>query len=241
MNLASSKTGALPLPEQAHRLLASFGRRRGRKLRPNRQGLVDSLLPEISVKIPHGGMLDPAALFPQKKTFFLEIGFGGGEHLAHQAALRPDTGIIGCEPYINGTATLLARIHEHKLNNIRIHNEDARPLIAKLPDASLSRVFILYPDPWPKARHHKRRLVSTEFLDALARVMKPGAELRLATDDEDYCTWILEHLLTHRGYIWNAKTSDDWLNPPADWISTRYEQKALKAGRVPTYLRFTRR
>lgn len=222
------------------RLLNSFGRRRGRKLRPSRQGLMDELLPKISISLPHKGMLDLAAFFKQKECW-LEIGFGGGEHLAHQAALHTEAGIIGCEPFINGTAALLARIQSEQLSNIRIYGGDARFLIEKLPDASLSKVFILYPDPWPKARHHKRRLISKEFLDALARVMKPGAELRLATDDEDYVTWILERLLTHGGYVWQAERSSDWLNPPPDWISTRYEQKALKAGRVPTYLRFIKK
>ncbi len=173
-------------------------------------------------------------LFPLKN--WLEIGFGGGEHLAHQAALHPEIGIIGCEPYINGIAGLLKHIDDHKLHNIRIYSEDARLLMERLPDASLERVFILYPDPWPKARHHKRRLISTEFLNALARVMKPGAELRLATDHADYCAWMLEHLLSHSAFEWTAKICDDWLNPPPDWISTRYEQKAL-AGR-PTYLDF---
>ncbi len=135
---------------------------------------------------------------------WLEIGFGAGEHLAHQAALYPEVGIIGCEPFINGIATLLALVPPPQggapPNNIRIFNGDARLLIEKLPDASLEKVFILYPDPWPKARHHKRRLISKEFLNNLACVMKPGAELRLATDHGDYCTWMLERLLTHGGY-----------------------------------------
>ncbi|MDE3036889.1 MAG: tRNA (guanosine(46)-N7)-methyltransferase TrmB [Pseudomonadota bacterium] len=213
-----------------------------------------------------------ASLFPHLPSsphplIFLEIGFGGGEHLAHQAALHPDAGIIGCEPFINGIAALLAALPQSppalkertevgvvssltptptlplkkRGGNIRIFPGDARLLMEKLPDASLSKVFILYPDPWPKARHHKRRLVSTEFLDALARVMKPGAELRLATDDEDYVTRMLERLLAHPGYVWNAESCADWLSPPPDWISTRYEQKALKAGRVPTYLSFLRK
>jgi len=239
------------LPEtNSKRLLASYGRRRGRKLRPGKQGLMDGLLPKLRLApedMEMWGCEDVekffASLFPHISTFshphiFLEIGFGGGEHLAHQAALHPGCGIIGCEPYINGIAGLLTRIRDHKLDNIRIYNGDARLLIERLPSASLDRVFILYPDPWPKARHHKRRLISTEFLGGLARVMKQGAELRLATDDEDYCTWMLEHLLTHPGYVWQATTCDDWLNPWPDWISTRYEQKAIKAGRRPTYLSF---
>jgi tRNA (guanine-N7-)-methyltransferase len=219
-------------------LLASYGRRRGRRLRTAKQTLFDTLLPELSITLPQGP-LDPASLFPGQQEFHLEIGFGGGEHLAHQAGLHPDIGLIGCETYINGIAGLLAHINDHQLKNICIFTEDARLLIAQLPDASLAKVYILYPDPWPKTRHHKRRLISTEFLDSLARVMKPGAQLQLATDYEDYATWMLERLLAHPAFEWSARTAADWLNPPPDWIPTRYEQKAL-AGR-PTYLHFRRK
>lgn len=224
---------------ESKRLLASFGRRRGRRLRPTKQGLFDTLLPKLTLALPESGTLDVRALFPRQKDYWLEIGFGGGEHLAHQAGLNPGVGIIGCEPYINGIADLLKHIDSHKLDNIAVFTEDARLLMAKLPDASLSRVFILYPDPWPKARHHKRRLVSRELLDELARIMKPGAVLRLATDHADYCTWMLERLLPYPEFSWTAKDCDDWLKPWSDWIPTRYEQKAL-AG-MPTYLTFTRR
>jgi len=223
------------------KLIASYGRRRGRRLRSTKQSLMDARLPELTIALPENGKLDLSTLFPKTKNIWLEIGFGGGEHLTHQAALHPDIGIIGCEPYINGIAGLLKSIDDNKLKNIRIHPADARLLLEKLPDASISRVFILYPDPWPKARHHKRRLISKEFLDSLARVMQPGAELRLATDWEDYATWMLEHLIAHPDFSWTASTCDDWLTPPADWLSTRYEQKALKEGRIPTYLRFIRR
>ena len=221
------------VPQQVRhdRLLASYGRRRGRRLRPGRQELMGTLLPQLQLTLEEAANFIPEYLW-------LEIGFGGGEHLAHQAAQNPGVGIIGCEPFINGIAGLLAHIRDHDLNNIRIFNDDARLLIEKLPEHSLEKVFILYPDPWPKARHHKRRLVSTEFLDELAWVMKPDAELRLATDHADYCAWMLERLLSHPAFTWQAKTCDDWLNPPPDWFSTRYEQKAL-AGR-PTYLSFQR-
>lgn len=257
-------------PVRQDRLLASFGRRRGRRLRTGKQALIDTLLPEVSVELPGANILDLQKLFifssplegedqggggvqkaeshrttphpnlpPQGgKEYWLEIGFGGGEHLAHQAGLHPDIGIIGCEPYIPGIAGLLSYISEHKVGNVRVYTDDARHLMERLPDACLSRVFILYPDPWPKARHHKRRLVSKPTLDALSRVMKPGSLLRLATDDADYATWMLEQLLPHPDFTWTAKGCDDWLKPPADWISTRYEQKAL-AGR-PTYLEFKR-
>lgn len=224
----------------ANQLLPSYGRQRGRKLRPMKQGLMDNLLPQLTVTLPEGEM-DLAAVFPERREVWLEIGFGGGEHLAHQAGLYKQAGIIGCEPFLNGTAALLSAIRDQALDNIRIYNGDARLLIEHLPDAALSKAFILYADPWPKARHHKRRLISTEFLTLLARVMKPGAELRLATDDVDYCTWMLEHLLAHPDFRWTAKDCEDWLNPWSDWISTRYEQKALKAGRGPTYLSFVRK
>ena len=217
--------------ESTKRLLASYGRRRGRRLRVTKQGLFDTLLPKLGVDDWLEKLPDP---------LWLEIGFGGGEHLAHQAQLYPDVSIIGCEPYVNGIAGLLKAIDDHTLTNIRIFQQDVRLLLDKLPDDLLSRVFILYPDPWPKARHHKRRLISTEFLNQLARVMKPGSQLRLATDDEDYCIWMLEHLLNHPNFSWQAKTPEDWLQSPPDWISTRYEQKALEASRVPTYLNFIR-
>ncbi len=212
--------------------LRSFGRRQGRRLRTTKQGLFETLLPELQISLPEVQNLKPQA------QLWLEIGFGGGEHLAHQAGLHPEVQFIGCEPYVNGIAGLLSHIEEHKLANIRIYTDDARDLIAALPDNSLEQVFILYPDPWPKKRHNKRRIISIEFLDTLARVMKYGAELRLATDSADYAAWMLERLLAHKNFRWKAKTCDDWLSPPAEWISTRYEQKAL-AGR-PTYLGFKR-
>jgi tRNA (guanine-N7-)-methyltransferase len=210
--------------------LRSFGRRKGRNLRPAKQGLFDTLLPQLTITLPESQTLNP------ESSIWLEIGFGGGEHLAHLAGLHPEVQFIGCEPYVNGTAGLLSHINEHGLENIRIYNDDARDLVAALPDNSLERVYILYPDPWPKTRHNKRRIISTEFLDSLVRVMKPGAELRLATDSADYATWMLERLLAHPALAWKAKNCKDWLEPWPEWISTRYEQKAL-AGR-PTYLNF---
>lgn len=203
-------------------------------MRTHKQGLFDTLLPQLELSID-----EAASVFSNKQERWLEIGFGGGEHLAHQATLYPHAGIIGCEPYINGIADLLKHVEDKKPDNIRIFTDDARLLIDRLPDAALSKVFILYPDPWPKARHHKRRLVQKPLLDLLARVMKPGAELRLASDDPDYVTWMLEHLLSHAAFRWNAKTADDWSTPWSDWIPTRYEQKAL-AGNIFTYLTFMR-
>lgn len=215
-------------------VIRSYGRRRGRRLRTTKQSLIDDLLPQVQITLPF-------SLDKKFNEHWLEIGFGGGEHLAHQAMQNPDVGFIGCEPYVNGIAGLLKHIHDNKVKNIRVFTDDVRTLLEQVPDGSLARVFILYPDPWPKARHHKRRLISTEFLDTLARVMKPGATLRLATDWEDYATWMLERLLVHPAFSWTAKTAEDWLKPWADWLSTKYEQKALAEGRVPTYLTFIRK
>ncbi len=217
---------------EAHAPLRSFGRRKGRNLRASKQELFDTLLSKLTITLDEARNHNPE--FP----LWLEIGFGGGEHLAHVAELHPSTQFIGCEPYVNGIAGLLAHIDKNKISNIRIYSDDARDLVAALPNNSLERVFILYPDPWPKKRHNKRRIISSEFLDSLARVMKPGAELRLATDSADYATWMLERLLANNNFKWLAKSCEDWLNPPPEWISTRYEQKAL-AGR-PTYLNFVK-
>jgi tRNA (guanine-N7-)-methyltransferase len=229
--------------EPSDRLIHSYGRRRGRRLRAGRAALVDDLLPRVSIAAPApGAPLDPATLFPRPVTaVWLEIGFGGGEHLAAQAAAHRDTGFIGAEPYINGFANLLARVHEHALDNVRLWTDDIRLLLPSLPAASIGRVFILFPDPWPKLRHHKRRLVTTGCLDELARVIPVGGELRLATDDVDYLTWMLERLTIHPAFEWRARRADDWRVRPADWPPTRYETKAIAEGRVSTYLRFGRR
>lgn len=203
---------------------------------------MDSLLPQLLVPLPETGPLDPAALFPAQQEYWLEIGFGGGEHLAHQAGLNRHVGHIGCEPYLNGVAGLLKHVDDHRLDNIRIYADDARLLMAHLPEASITRVFLLYPDPWPKARHRKRRLVNAATLDQIARILKPGGELRLATDDEDYCAWMLEHLLAHPAFAWRAEACADWLTPPAGWITTRYEQKkAVNRGLTPSYLNFIKK
>lgn len=223
----------MPLPNENIKL-RSFGRRRGRSLRAGKQGLYDTLLPALQLSLD-----EVPTVFSDAEERWLEIGFGGGEHLAHMAETYPQVGMIGCEPYVNGIADLLKHVDEKKPNNIRIYTDDARDVIAALPEAFLAKVFILYPDPWPKARHHKRRLIQTPLLDSLARVMRPGAQLRMASDHAGYVTWILEHALAHPAFRWDAKRCDDWLKPWSDWIPTRYEQKGL-AGKVPTYLTFTR-
>jgi tRNA (guanine-N7-)-methyltransferase len=221
------------------RLIHTFGRRRGRRLRTGQQALLSDLLPRIAVTAPPAA---PAALFmPPPREVWLEIGFGGGEHLAAQAAANPAIGLIGCEPFVNGVVALLAQVKAQALANVRIWQGDARALLAGLPPAAIGRAFILFPDPWPKVRHHKRRLITAAFLDALARVLAPGAELRLATDDRDYLAWMLERLTVHPGFAWCARGPEDWRRRPADWPATRYEAKALAAGRRPAYLRFVRR
>lgn len=219
-----------------------FGRRTGRPLRRSLQQLIDEELPLRALVLPPAPqLLDVAALFPGRRELWLEVGFGGGEHLAEQAAAHPDVGIIGAEIFRNGIATLLRALVERRCENVRILEEDARLLLPSLADASLDRAFLLFPDPWPKTRHHKRRFVQPETLDQLARVMRDGAEFRLASDDPGYVTWMLRHLLAHPDFMWLAERAADWRARPADWPPTRYEAKAIEQGRKPVFLRFRRR
>jgi len=199
------------------------------------------MLPRLAIEIPESGRLDPRTLFGDEQSrIWLEIGFGGGEHLAFQAGRHPETGFIGCEVFENGIVSLLAHIERRNLANIRIFADDARLLIAALPSASVARVFVLFPDPWPKRRHHKRRIVSRETLDRLAEIMADDAELRLATDETDHLCWMLEHLTDHPGFEWLARRPLDWRERPRGWPSTRYEEKARLAGRSPVFLRARR-
>jgi tRNA (guanine-N7-)-methyltransferase len=219
-----------------------YGRRKGKKLRPGRQALVDDLLPRLQVELPESGPLDPAALFPRPVLgLWLEIGFGAGEHLVAQASAHPELGFIGCEPYLNGMAACVAQVAESGLDNVRLWGDDARLILERLPQASLGRAYILFPDPWPKARHHRRRLVATPTLDLLASALIDEAELRLATDHMDYARWMLAHLMRHPAFEWLAERPADWQARADDETPTRYEQKALGAGSRPIYLRFRRR
>jgi tRNA (guanine-N7-)-methyltransferase len=219
-----------------------YGRRRGHKLRPGRQALIDGLLPRLRIVPPAGGMIDLATLFGGPcRDFWLEVGFGSGEHLATQAAGHPDVGLIGCEPFVNGIAALLSQIERDGLTNVRVYDDDARRLFPALPESSLGRVFALFSDPWPKKRHHRRRFIGPETLDQLARVMQDGAELRLASDHMDYVRWALWHVTQHADFAWPARGRRDWAEPPQDWVETRYERKAKKQGARPVYLRFLRR
>jgi tRNA (guanine-N7-)-methyltransferase len=229
-----------PHPAAPHPKL--HGRRKGRPLRANLQRLMDELLPRLRVAPPGAGALDPHALFdPPRERIWLEIGFGGGEHLAWQAAQRPDVGLLGCEVFANGIATLLREVEARRLDNVRIWDEDARALLDLLPEASLERVFLLFPDPWPKRRHANRRFVGPGTLDALARALRDGAEVRLASDDPKMQAWMLAHLVGHPAFEWLQDTAAETLARPDDWPETRYEAKALAEGRTPLYLRFRRR
>lgn len=230
-----------------------YGRRKGPRLSAHQQSLLDCLLPEFELKIQNG--VDPCTYFSpppcgevearsasgggQVHDVWLEIGFGGGEHLIWQAQHHPNVGLIGAEPYVNGTVKLLALLEANPKTNIRIYSGDARDILEALPGASLGCVFILFPDPWPKMRHYKRRFIQTATLDQLARVMKPGAELRFASDDAGYVEWTLERLTTHPAFEWTAVRSADWQTRPADWPPTRYEAKELHG--KPAFLRFVRR
>jgi tRNA (guanine-N7-)-methyltransferase len=220
------------------------GRRRGKKLRAGQESLLGTLLPRLTLTVPaEPTKIDLAELFGGRLPtdgVWLEVGFGAGEHLVWQAEHNPGVGLIGCEPFINGVAKCLAHIERTGVANVRLFTDDARFVMAALPEQSLSRVFVLFPDPWPKTRHHKRRFVQRANLDVLARLMKPGAELRLATDDPSYLTWIVEHACVHSGFEWLAERPADWRGRPSDWPPTRYEQKML-AGHQPVFLRLRRR
>lgn len=230
-----------PPPGRPRRHL--HGRRRGRPLRRGLAALLEDLLPRLRVELPTAGEpLDLKALFgPAPCDIWLEVGFGAGEHLAWQAARNGDVNFLGAEVFINGIAGLLRRVAEAGLDNVRIYQGDARDLLDALPENSVARAFILFPDPWPKPRHHKRRIVRRTVLDRLAVLMADGAELRLATDHPGYLTWILERATAHAAFEWLARGPADWRHRPADWPATRYESKAIEEGRTPCYLRFRRR
>ena len=217
--------------------MRSYGRIRSRTLKPRQAALFDTLLPRIAV--PESGPVDPTALTPGARAAWLEIGFGGGEHLATQAERRPDTLMIGCEPFLNGVGSALRHVDERALANVRLHAGDAREVLARIPDAALERVMVLFPDPWPKARHHKRRLVQAETLEEFARALKPGGLFRFATDWKDYAAWTLERGLREPGLRWTAEAADDWRAPWADHVTTRYEEKQL-GDTAPIFLEFAR-
>jgi tRNA (guanine-N7-)-methyltransferase len=237
-----------------HHDLRSYGRRRGRKFSDRQAALLRDLLPQVAVDLsapcglPAKAGIDVGESRPLgrplaglgAKQIFLEIGFGGGEHLLWQAAQHPHVTLIGCEPFEDGVVKVLTRLEDGKLTNIRIHMGDARDVLRALPDASIARAFILFPDPWPKRKHQKRRLVNPQTLSLLARVLKLGAELRIGTDIGDYARTLLLAVLAEPQLRWQASSPDDWRVRPADWPETRYEAKAAREGRRRYYFRFLR-
>jgi tRNA (guanine-N7-)-methyltransferase len=217
--------------------LRTYGRVKGRALKPAQAELMQTLAPKLAIP---AGAVDPQALMAGAAEVWLEIGFGGGEHLAGQAASRPEVLLLGVEPFLNGVASLLRHVDQRTLANVRILNGDARDLVGRLPAASLERVFILFPDPWPKTRHRKRRLMQADFVAALARAMRPGGRLRFATDWRDYAARTLACMLASPDWSWTAERAADWRQPPDDHVPTRYERKAL-GDTAPIFLEFVRR
>ena len=221
-----------------------YGRRQGYRLRPGRQALLERALPELRLDLPEdaAARIDPAGLFPAPvNDLWLEIGFGAGEHLAHQVRVKPAVGVIGCEPFVQGIAGLLHHLEADGTGGrVRIFPDDARLLLDRLPAACIGRLFVLFPDPWPKKRHHKRRLIDAATLSCFARILKDGAEFRWASDDRDYAEWTIERVAASAAFKPVAGDPDGQLSRPDDWPETRYEQKARAAGRVPVFLRYVR-
>jgi len=226
--------------ETDHTIQRWFGRRTGRKLTAARQHLMMKLLPRLRLD-PNSDLGDVAILFPELvDDLWMEIGFGAGEHLVAQAARHPNIGFIGCDPYINGVAALLAAINDQALTNIRVYDDDVRQLMPLMPAACLGRLYVLFSDPWPKVRHHHRRITVEANLGSFARLLRPGAEFRFASDQTEFAAWTLERLLRDRRFTWVARRADDWRLTPEGWFETRYEKKALARGIKPVYLNFMR-
>lgn len=225
--------------DTAHEL-RSYGRRRGRKASERQEVLKRDLYPRVAVDLssPYGALVEKAP--NHASECWLEIGFGGGEHLVWQAEHHPQVRNIGCEPFEDGVVKVLTAIEEKNLGNVRLHMGDARDVLRWLAPQSISRAFILFPDPWPKRKHRKRRLVNSGTLTLLARVMKPGSELRIGTDIGDYARTMLEAFRAQEAFLWQADSPRDWRVRPADWPETRYEQKAEREGRQRYYFRFLR-
>lgn len=217
-----------------------FGRRKGKKLRVHQAALVAEALPALAFDLS-SSIAEPARLFPDlPDRVRMEIGFGGAEHLVFEAARHPEIGFIGCEPFVNGVAKLLVQVEEQNLRNVRVHHGDARQILERLSNGALDRVDVLYPDPWPKWRQRKRRFLSAENLDEIARVLRPGGEFRFATDIDDYAGWVLARVLKMQSLSWRESSGRDWCQAWPQWPSTRYEAKAFREGRPPVYLTFVR-
>jgi tRNA (guanine-N7-)-methyltransferase len=221
---------------------AFYGRRHGKTLRPAQAAALGDVLPNYLIDLDAAPPARLQDLFGSSVgSVRLEIGFGGGEHLLHEARRWPDVGFIGVEPFVNGMAKLLAALHEAPLANLRLYDDDATRLLDWLPVASLEGIELLYPDPWPKKRHWKRRFVSAVNLDRFARTLKPGGRFRFASDIDTYVNWTLLHCRAHAAFGWTARSADDWRRPYEGWPGTRYEAKAIREGRTPAYLTFERR
>ena len=220
-----------------------YGRRKGKPLRKTRKRLHEELLPTIRLDIERKNIpTDLTTLFPNPvREVWLEIGFGGGEHLAAQAERNPDVGIIGCEPFVNGVASLMKHLDGNGVANVRVYDDDVRHLLKLMAPESLARIFILFPDPWPKSRHHRRRVIREKTILQFAYLLKNGGELRFASDHQGYVSWALRHLLQNDDLSWAARRPVDWYTPPPDWVETRYEQKAKAKGDKPAYIRFERK
>jgi tRNA (guanine-N7-)-methyltransferase len=227
--------------DAAHPHGSFFGRRKGHKLRLHQADLIEHLLPRLALDIGHPAPPDLAGLFaPDVDDVRLEIGFGGGEHLIAEAQAFPKLGFIGCEPYVNGMAKILAQIEALAIGNIRLFAGDAAELLAWAPPRSLARIDLIHPDPWPKRRHWKRRFVQDATIAAFARALKPQGEFRFVSDIDDYCAWTLSHLLRSPDFAWTAERADDWRLPWSGYTMTRYGRKAEREGRRAAYLRFER-
>lgn len=217
-----------------------FGRRKGHKLRSRQAELIAELLPRLALDSSVAAAPLPTWFDVSTGDVRLEIGFGGGEHLVAEATAHPDVGFVGCEPYVNGMAKILAQIETHGIRNIRLFAGDAAELLSWIPRGSLARIDLIHPDPWPKRRHWKRRFVQEATVAAIAQALQPGGEFRFVSDIDDYCAWTLIHLSRSPDLVWTAERADDWRLPWADYTMTRYGRKAEREGRHATYLRFRR-
>ncbi len=225
-----------PSKSDRHPHRAFFGRVSGKRLHNAQNALLETLLPKVEVKLPGRGEIDLDQIFPPHATNrIMEIGYGGGEHLARLALENPKGGFVGCEVFTGGIGKMVQKIADNDLKNISLFTRDAYRLLEVLPDACLEGVYLLYPDPWPKTRHHKRRFVSKTTLDELSRVLKPGGFFRFATDIEDYANWTLAHIVRHHGFFWPVSEPGSWHLPFVGWKPTRYEEKARREGRVKSF------
>lgn len=220
---------------------AFYGRRKGKSLKSAQADALARRLPELKLDLSTPAPLDLKSLWPDPvDEVRLEIGFGGGEHLLHRAAANPQAGFIGVEPFVNSMAKMLASLDADGLTNIRVYDDDATQVLDWLPDAVTDRIDLLYPDPWPKMKHWKRRFVSTVNLDRFARVLRPGGRFGFASDIDTYVNWTLTHIAAHPQFEWTAKAANDWREPWSGWPGTRYEAKAIREGRTPAYLEFVK-